>query len=82
VSELSPNDLVDNDGAVDLRKLNSGSPTMVDDETCATWRDQYRAGALTTSLADEHDVTAECVRLHVRGDCTHDHDTTPVEEPL
>jgi hypothetical protein len=55
---------------------------MVDDETCATWRDQYRAGALTTSLADEHDVTAECVRLHVRGDCTHDHDTTPVEEPL
>jgi len=79
MTELDPDDLVNGDGAIDLRRLNDGREEIIGAETCAECRDDHRGAIPIAELARWHDVSIETVRVHVRGECSHSHDVAPVE---
>lgn len=76
---IDADDLVDDDGPVDLRKLNSATDIRIDAETCGSLRQRVRTeNARLARLAAEHDVSNTTIANHVRGECNHDHDVPPV----
>jgi hypothetical protein len=78
-NEVSPDELVRDDGTLDARKVNSGRPEIIDAEACADCRNQYLHGCVLESIAAQYDATREAIRQHVRGECDHDHDVEPIE---
>jgi len=73
-------ELVDEDGAIDLRQVNSGRKEKIDAATCATVRRRCREEfARLSHLAEEYGVSDTAIATHVHGECDHDYDTPAVE---
>jgi len=72
-----PADLLTDDGRVDARLLNGGRERKIDAAQCVTLRERVREGQTLRAAGRELDVAHTTIALHVRGDCTHDHDDTP-----
>ena len=72
-------ELVDDDGAIDLRAFNSGEGGKVSAAMCADMRERVRNGATLTAVGHDHGVSRTTVADHVRDHCRHAIDAEPVE---
>ena len=72
-------ELVDDDGAIDLRAFNSGEGGKVSAAMCADMRERVRNGATLTAVGHDHGVCHTTASDHVRGRCRHAIDAEPVE---
>lgn len=78
---LSPGDLLDETGSVDVAAVKSLDAEVISRSTCDEWRREFadRDGVVARRFAEETDFVASTIREHVKGKCRHDNDEPPVE---
>lgn len=72
-------ELVDDDGAIDLRAFNAGRSCKVTAAMCADMRERVRNGASLCRAGRANGVAHTTASYHVRGRCPHEIDAEPVE---